>query len=346
MFKKTRKIGLYAFLVVSSFCCAYGQSVSPNAAADLKPHPHSSDAYNEFWTYHFYFENNMKVLVNYSRVNAGSFKGKVCGADITVVNFEGKNYRMAREMPVKNFKFSPETSRLRIHDNIWFEGNLDSAQTVMYKASKKGVSYDVNLHIHNIAKTLDRGREFSVGGEKAGMFIHIPYAQAEGTVSINGKEIYVKGTVYMDHTYGTNTVARLFHKGFRYIQHGTRGDFEVGYFLDPRKSKSLEGYAISSKSLNGSMLEVHSLKSHAISKARSREGIRKWAEEMSFVYSDGSQLNVTSNNIYAKNTVLDEFRGVTRWVVRKFLGGNVLNFMGEGTVNQKSSHYSSFYVKK
>jgi hypothetical protein len=54
---------------------------------DLKPHHSGSKTYNEFWTYHFLLDGNVQAVLNFSRVNLGSFKAPVCGADLTLMGF-------------------------------------------------------------------------------------------------------------------------------------------------------------------------------------------------------------------------------------------------------------------
>ena len=117
------------------------------ALNDLGPHPQKSNTYNEFWTYHFFLENDMNVFLNYSRANVGSFKDPVCGADLVVQNFKGKNYNMAREKPKSAFKYHPSTYKLEVHPNIWFQGNPKEKQRVFFNTSKKGVSYLVDLEL-------------------------------------------------------------------------------------------------------------------------------------------------------------------------------------------------------
>ena len=75
----------------------------PDVLADFAPHAASSKTFNELWTYQFWLNGGIQVQLNLSRANFGSFKDPVCGADLAVTNFRGRNAFVAREYPVKRF---------------------------------------------------------------------------------------------------------------------------------------------------------------------------------------------------------------------------------------------------
>src|SRR4051812_16687945 len=76
---------------------------------DFAPHNPSSKTFNEFWTYQFWLNGGVQVQLNLSRASFGSFKDPVCGADLAVMNFRGRNAFVAREYPVKRFSWTPAT---------------------------------------------------------------------------------------------------------------------------------------------------------------------------------------------------------------------------------------------
>ncbi|MEO7424372.1 MAG: hypothetical protein ABI036_04245, partial [Fibrobacteria bacterium] len=154
---------------------------------DLKPHASGSKTYNEFWTYHFYLEGNIQVVLNFSRVNLGSFKAPVCGADLTVLGFKGRNYSVAREYEKKNFAFVDSNQLLRVHEKIWLEGKLPDAHHVHFATNKKDVGYFLDLDFNDIlpGKVWGDGM-FKFGSSDAvGIFIHIPGAKVSGKIAIN-----------------------------------------------------------------------------------------------------------------------------------------------------------------
>jgi hypothetical protein len=343
---KFKKIGLVG-LVLSQI--AFANFSAPQGAVrdlnetDIMPHPHKSSTYNEFWTYHFYFTNGVKSVINFSRVNAGSIKGEVCGADLSFVWFDGKNYDVAREYPVQSFKYSKAESKLEVHENIWFKGKIPGEQKLYFKTKKNGITYFADLTITNMAPSKIKGDgEYKISGEKAGLYIHIPWARVSGTIGINDKMQNVNGTVYMDHTWETDTAPDIVKKGFRYIAHNA-GNFDVGYFLIPKKgSGQIAGYGLRGNAGGVTLMEPKALVEKSTIKSG---GFGSWVEDIEIQFLDNTSTNIHFDKYYQRLSLLKEFSGVTKWTIEKFMGGELVTFRGPATVDGKKANYSNFLVK-
>jgi len=310
--------------------------------ADLKDHPQKSRTYNEFWTYHFHLNGNMQVILNYSRADLGIIKDPVCGSDLSVIGFKGKTYSVAREYPKPNFRFSDAQQQLNVHKNIWFKGALPVTHQVFFKTKKNNISYLIDLSFRDIeaGKTWGDGI-FNLGREKVGIYLHIPRAKVAGLIAINSDTVKVSGTGYMDHTFQTDMGPKLVSSGYRY--QSLDGNINVGYLLQPRekyKSKVL-GFGLVEKGGTLTLIKPQAIKIKSRKKSRGLE----IPANMKVLYD----LDTISLKIYNDDqqlSVLDEFKGVTRWTVKQFMGGEVIYFRGAGVLNNKlKANYNFFGVK-
>ncbi|MDB5051186.1 MAG: hypothetical protein JWO30_4257 [Fibrobacteres bacterium] len=299
--------------------------------ADLKPHAGASKTYNEFWTYQFYLEGNIQVVLNFSRVNLGSFKSPVCGADLTILGFKGANYSVAREYDKKNFQFTDSNQQLRIHEKIWFDGKLPDAHHVHFATNKKDVGYFLDLDFSDIlpGKVWGDGM-FKFGSSDAvGIFIHIPCAKVCGRLAINQDTLEVKGRAYMDHTYQTDLAPDLVGAGFRYVTQS--GPLEVGYVMDPvgRFDKQPVGYGLRHAEGGFTLLKPSSLK--VVSKSKAMGANVPTVLEIQ--YQDGMKSVLQRSQDRLQQSTLHEFSGFAKMAIKSFMGGEILVFRGMGTLN-------------
>ena len=143
-------------LLFPGFVSSAGAQTPPSgglrsdALADFAPHPASGKTYNELWTYQFWLNGGVQVQLNLSRANFGSFKDPVCGADLAVTNFRGRNIFVAREYPMKRFSWTPATARLEVHPNIHVEGLPPRAHKLFFSTVKDGKEYFLELTFENM----------------------------------------------------------------------------------------------------------------------------------------------------------------------------------------------------
>jgi hypothetical protein len=299
--------------------------------ADLKPHASSSKTYNEFWTYHFYLEGNLQAVLNFTRVNLGSFKSPVCGSDLTLMGFKGHNYSVAREYEKKNFVFDESRHQLRVHEKIYFEGRLPDTHRVRFETVKKGVSYLVDLTFSDIlpGKTWGDGMFKFGSSEAVGIFIHIPSARVTGVISVNQDTLKVQGLAYMDHTFQTDLAPALVGSGFRYVTQAP--PLEVGYVLDPASKFEGQpaGYGLRYEGAAATLLKPTGLK--VLAHARALKSNVPTTLEIAF--QDGTTATLRRDKDMLQQSTLHEFSGFTKKMIKSFMGGEVLTFKGVGVLN-------------
>jgi hypothetical protein len=311
---------------------------------DLKPHPSASKTYNEFWTYHFLLDGNIQVILNFSRVNLGSFKSPVCGADLTIMGYQGKNWTVAREYDKKNFVFADSSQGLRVHENIWFSGRLPESHQVHFATTKKNVSYYLDLDFSDIlpGRVWGDGMFKFGGGDAVGIFIHIPSAKVKGRLGVNNDTVAVSGKAYMDHTFQTDLAPNLVSAGYRYVSED--GPPEAGYFLDPAPKFERQPVGYGLKSLNGELVlrKPQTLKVLSASKAMGS----KVATAVEIAYQDGGKTVLNRSEDRLQQSVLHEFSGFSKMAIKSFMGGEILTFRGLGTIaGARPMAYNFFTVE-
>lgn len=294
--------------------------------------------FNEFWNYQFYFENGVKAHVIFSAANFGSLKSPVTGVRISVLYPDGEVYQIAREYPIERLVQDRDNHIFRLHPerDVWFEGALPEEHRIRINTSKDGVQYDLDLRFDNIAEGLKWGDgQFRIHDEKIGIITHIPYADVRGHISVDGRKKEVSGTGYMDHTFQNQTTTRLMHSGYRFVHHTDRENWDILYFLLPDKSRDRNtiGYRLTS---NQGEVELNGIK-----KITSTSDGRAFGTNIPRIveveFSDGSTKRIARTEDEEKFSILGELGWVARRAARSFLGGEVVDFRGEGSLLGRSN---------
>lgn len=353
VFKETVQRALLICLLVGSFAWSATRDVQGDVRttnlSDLAPHPKNNDYYNEFWTYRFFLNDGMNLVVNFSRANLSSLKDPVCGANVSLTGFKGsgsktQNFKVAREYPKHKFIWDPSRARLNVHEKIWFEGALPGAHKVRFETSKDGVDYFIDLNFTKIASSRVAGDgEYKVGSDILGMVLHIPWAKVEGIVAINGDTVKVSGTAVMDHTWQTNTAPRIVSHGFRYLTF-FEGGYETGYFLLPADKGNrniFPGYAIRKENGNTTLIQPQSLD---VLEQKKKGSVPHWIRKANISMRNGETRNFVFKAHYDSHSMLSEFSGLLKWTVKKFFGGDVVTYRGWGEVDGNSAFYETLYV--
>jgi hypothetical protein len=312
---------------------------------DLKPHHSGSKTYNEFWTYHFLLDGNVQGILNFSRVNLGSFKSPVCGADLTLMGFKGKNWSVAREYDKKNFRFTDSSQALNVHENIWFSGKLPESHHVHFATAKKGVSYFLDLEFEDIlpGRVWGDGMFKFGGGDVVGIFIHVPSAAVKGRLGINGDTVEVNGRAYMDHTFQTDLAPDLVGAGFRYM--AQEGPAEAGYFMDPAAKFERQPVGYGLKLVNGELTLRKPAALKAISTSKAMGGA-KVPTALEITFQDGSRTVLNRSEDRLQQSVLHEFSGFSKMAIKSFMGGEIITFRGLGTIaGARPMAYNYFQVE-
>ncbi len=311
---------------------------------DMLPHTLEGDYYNEFWSYHIFLEGDLHLHVTFSLANFGSFKSPVSGGKLFVSNFKGSNYHVAREYDLDHLIVDEAQNKIRLHPgrDIYLTGRLPDEHHIYFKTSKDGVSYLVDLDFYDIDQGYTWGDGiFRLENEEMGLFMHIPRASVNATVAINDDTLEVSGTAYMDHTFQTNLSSKVVDKGFRHIAH-TGSGYQAGYYLIPkRRSKTgVIGFAIT-KDNSPVTLE----KPEQITVIDSdRIGGRSVPRYVEIVYQSGNRRVLSRKVDFQHVSFLEEIGGIRRRLVRSFLGGEVIEYVGTGIIDGDTPVNYNFFL--
>jgi len=181
-------------------------------ANDFFRHPQSgAKNYSESWDYVFVLDNGAKAYISYTWMNVPG-SGQKIGTQMSVWNLNGKSASVGRQYPTERFKEEKEKNTINIKNEYLMENLPGKGHRVFFTADKNGKFFlDLKFTSADPAKTHGDG-VFNVGGQKYGLYVHIPYGRVEGRIGINNDTITVKGYGYMDHSWltdaATNMVAR------------------------------------------------------------------------------------------------------------------------------------------
>ncbi|MCH8567659.1 MAG: hypothetical protein LAT67_05320 [Balneolales bacterium] len=356
--------GFFVFVKLSGFTLATeadAQVMNPSGdlnytdEQDIWAQTLSGSHYNEFWSYHFFLNDDIRLHITYSVANFGSLKSPVSGLRLSLVGFDSKTYQLSREYPIEHLIQDKEGHHFQLREgrDVWFSGSLSDKHELVISTSKDGVTYDIHLTLTDIHKGFkwDNGI-YHIGNEEIGIFTHIPYAKVAGSVKINDKQREVYGTAYMDHTFQNQTTTRLMDSGFRFISHQDKNNWTIFYFMLPASEKGNQtiGHKLVNQNGNVWVEQVHQMEELSRSRAF---GKRIPAEvQLTLMHPEGQMSFVTLSRTADEErfSVLSELSWVARRAARTFLGGEVLEFRGLGTVdmgdkNKLDGFYNFFVVE-
>ncbi|MEX0684639.1 MAG: hypothetical protein WD098_01435 [Balneolales bacterium] len=306
--------------------------------------------FNEFWSYHFYLNDSLKVHATFSVANFGRFKAPVSGLRLTVLNLDDNVlYQVSREYPLDILIQNKSSYTFKMHPDreVYFKGKLPDEHEVRINTSKNGVTYDIHLTFENIANGYrwDQGK-FNIGNEEIGIITHIPYAEVKGYVSVNEHKKKVKGTAYMDHTFQNQTISRLMHSGYRFIYHEDADNWDILYFLYPsaRDNKTI-GYRLTNRNNCIKLQGTQEIKDIT----RSRSFQNTLAQDIELELDNKKTIKLSRSSDEEMFSVFEELGWVQRRAARAFLGGEVLDFRGEAILTEpnkkpKKGNYNFFKV--
>jgi hypothetical protein len=322
------------------------QATSPD---DIWPQTLTGSTFNEFWTYHFYLDNDVEITLVFSVANFGSLKSPVSGARASILGFGERDYQVQREYPLERLVKDDENYRIQMRPDreVWFEGELPGNHSIQFITSKDGVDYDIRLELTNIQQGYKWGDGiFTIDGSRVGIVTHIPYADVRGTVRINDRERSVRGSAYMDHVYQDKITTRLFSDGFRFIHHKNPNQWEVGHFLgsDRRDELNVIGYALSRNNDDVTLKKPERL----IRSGSERVFGHSLPKNIRIEFTDGSSTTVERVRDRERFEMLQELGRLARRLARSYLRGEVVEFRGEARFISSNSNepvrYNYFIV--
>lgn len=312
---------------------------------DMLPHTMQGDYYNEFWSYHVFLDDDLHVHLTFSLANFGTFKSPVSGGKLFVSNFMGQNFNISREYPLERLVIDESSHTIRLHPerDIYLTGRLPETHRIFFRTTKDNISYLVDLQFQEIQRgfTWDDGI-FRIDKEEMGIFIHIPRASVTGKIAVNKDTLHVSGTAYMDHTFQSNLSSKIVDMGFRYIAHPAEGGFVAGYYLIPknRTSRDVIGFSIDQTN-SPTTFEIPEMITVLGSGKVGGRSVPRYVE---IFYESGNRRILSRLNDFQYVSFLDEIGGIRRRLVRSFLGGEVVEYVGTGKLDSVTPINYNFFL--
>lgn len=348
---KTVVIGIL-FLLVGSTASAQISNpegvIHPTDDEDIWAQTLEGSHFNEFWTYHFYLDDGMKVHITFTAANFGSLKSAVSGVQFSIDRLNGELYQVSREYDLDLLVQNKETYmwRNRQARELYFVGKLPEEHKVYINTEKDDVQYNIELDLHDIHEGIKWGNGFyNIHGEKVGMYTHIPYAEVTGTIGVDGHTKEVSGTVYMDHTFQNETTTRLIHSGYRYIYHEDKDNWDIIYFMLPEDTDQNETIGYRLKKSNGEIML------YGVERIKQMTNSETFGEDLPRILElqldNGDTLRLNRTKDTEKFSVLGELGRIAKSVARRFLGGEIVHFRGDAVLmkqGQRPTHGYYHYL--
>lgn len=298
-------------------------------AESMKPHEKNGAYYNEHWNYHVILNNGSEIYITYSISHFGGLKSSVSSARMSLINWKGNDYKVAREYHLNDLVFDEETYKMNLNPErgIWIEGKPEDKHRFYFRTQKDDILYDISIDFEDPYPALTQGDGiFELGeNDQFGLFTHFPFSKVSGYVALNGDTVQVKGFGFMHHYYQTNFATKLFDKSYNYHTK-TENGFAGGYFLIPKNHPTeAVGY---SYHYDGQEMTILNPKNIVILDQQEIMG-DKIPKTIQVNYEDDSYETFRFHLIKEKVSMLEEIGGVKKMLAKQFLGGEILFYRGK-----------------
>jgi hypothetical protein len=279
--------------------------------------------YNEAWSYQFQFDNGLQASLNMTYAKLG-FKDPVCGADLSLAGFKGRNYTVGREYPAERFQQSANPFRIAVNENIWMTGMPPAAHRLHFVAAKNE-GFFVDLVFTDIKPGVVWGDgRFQAGDGDFSVALPIPMANVSGRIAVGGDTISVKGVAMMEHLRQSHLVSDLLTSSMRFFHPGPNPMY-VHWFKEAKKPWG--GFAVNWASGQPVLLTGNANVDGQVPPAAAV-----------LQATNGTKLDFSRKTLAQASSILDGMEGVTRTVVKMFIG-NVKMYRGKGEVNGQPGIY-------
>lgn len=316
---------LFLVPLLAGLSCAWtppAGGLRPAGAGDMLLTKRSPRYYNEAWSYQFQFDNGMQASLNLTYAKLG-FKDPVCGADLSLAGFKGRNYAVGREYPENRFQQSANPMRIQVNENIWSTGLPPAAHHLRFAAAKNE-GFFVDLAFSEMKPGVVWGNgTFKAGDGEFTTALMIPMAKVSGRVAVGKDTVHVTGVAMMEHLRQTHLVSDLLSGSMRYFQPGPNPLY-MNWFRE--RKGGWGGFAINWS--NG--------QSQLLTGPANVEGVPPTRATL------GSMV-LERKSVAQSNSILDGMEGVTRTVVKMFIG-NVRMHRGKAAVNGQHGIYQYVQV--
>lgn len=278
-------------------------------AGDLLLNKRKPRYYNEVWSWQILLDDGTQVGLNFTYARLG-FKDPVCGADLSIAGFKGRSYTVGREYPEERLQQSGNPVRVQIHPDIWFQGQPPVSHKLRF-ATTKNEGFFLDLDFSQMVPGVAWGDGvFGLKEGDLGVAVPIPSARVSGRLAVGGDTVQVQGWAVMEHMRQTALLGDLVDETFRGFRPGANPTY-VNLFKE--KGKSWTGFGVVWKDGKPQLLQPAAIG------VASGGGVNP-PTRVELVGSDGAKVVMDRKSVGQANSILDGMEGVTRWVVKNFMG--------------------------
>jgi len=265
--------------------------------------------YNEVWSYQFLFDNGTQATLNYTFAKLG-FKDPVCGADYSVAGFKGRNYSVGREYPDDRFQQQGNPLRVQIHPDMWLQGLPPAAHHVHF-ATTKNEGFFLDLEFSRMVPGVAWGNgTWGAGEGEITMLLPIPSARVKGRIAIGKDTVAVEGWAVLEHIRQTALLADILRRSFRAYMPGERPTYFNAF---QEKGGAWSGFGVQWTAAGPQILSAAQIG------VQGADGTTP-PSAISLTTSDRRSLVFKRASLAQSASILDGMEGVTRWVVKQFVG--------------------------
>jgi hypothetical protein len=265
--------------------------------------------YNEIWGYQFLFDNGTQATLNYTFAKLG-FKDPVCGADLSVAGFKGRNFTVGREYPEDRFQQQANPFRIQIHPDMWMQGLPPAAHHVHF-ATTKNEGFFLDLEFSRMVPGVTWGDGvWSAGDGEITMLLPIPSARVKGRIAVGNDTLEVEGWAVLEHNRQSALVADILKRSFRgYVP----GEHFLYLNAFQEKGGDWTGFGLQWSPSGVQLLPAGQIGISGL------EG-KSPPAAISVMTTDHRAMAFKRTSIAQSGSILDGMEGVTRWVVKQFVG--------------------------
>jgi hypothetical protein len=283
--------------------------------------------YNEMWSWQFLFDNGTQATLNFTWARLG-FKDPVCGADLSLAGFRGRNFSVGREYPEDRFQQQASPFRIQVHPDIWAQGLPPNSHHVHF-ATTKNEGYYVDLEFSRMVPGVAWGDGMWKAGEgDLSMVLPIPSARVKGRIGVGRDTISVEGWAVLEHVRQTVLLADALTRSMRVFQAGERPLY-VNAFQE--KGGGWNSFGIEWAASGPSLIPPGRI-----------QVLESGNQPPSAISIPERGITLHRSSIAQSNSILDGMEGVTRWVVKQFVGNVILQ---RGRLDRTNSFYQFTSVK-
>lgn len=305
-----------SIVLAASILCGSGFAATPpkgglraTGVGDMLLTKRKPRWYNEIWGYQFLFDDGTQATLNYTFAKLG-FKDPVCGADFSVAGFKGRNYSVGREYPEGRFHQQANPLKIQIHPDMWMQGLPPAAHHVRF-ATDKNEGFFLDLEFSRMVPGVAWGNGvWEAGDGDMTMLLPIPSARVKGRLAVGRDTVEVEGWAVLEHNRHSALVADLLKRSFRgYVP----GEHPVYLNAFQEKGGGWTGFALRWTASGAQVLPAGEIGVSGL------EG-KSPPTAISVTTDDHRSLVFRRATIAQTGSILDGMEGVTRWVVKQFVG--------------------------